>query len=50
MLLNYKKVDEELRAFKEDWENNVFLENHLKRPTVFIRVQVACVFKSHPHI
>ena len=36
MLSKRKKVDEELRAFKEEWENNFFFVNHLERSTCVI--------------
>ena len=36
MLSKGRKVDEEFRAFKEEWENNFFFVNHLERPTCVI--------------
>ena len=36
MLSKRRKVDEELRAFKEEWGNNFFSVNHHERPTCLI--------------
>ena len=36
MLSKRRKVDEEFRAFKEEWENNFFFVNHHGRPTCLI--------------
>ena len=36
MLSKRRKVDEEFRTFKEEWENNFFFVNHHARPTCLI--------------
>ena len=36
MLSRRRKVDEEFRAFKEEWETNFFSVNHFERLTCLI--------------
>ena len=47
MLSKRRKVDEEFRAFKEEWKNNFFFVNHLGRPTGLICNESIAVNKEY---
>ena len=47
MLSKRRKVDEEFRAFKEEWKNNFVFVNHLGRPACLICYESIAVNKEY---
>ena len=47
MLPKRRKVDEEFRAFEEEWESNFFFANHFGRPTCLICSKSIAVNKEY---